>query len=43
MKLSQLEREEYVYSKVRQNEKFFDQASLDHSEDYIDYLRNKLK
>ena len=43
MNLSQLQREEYVYSRVRKNENLFDQASLDHSKEYIDYLRNKLK
>lgn len=42
MNLSRLEREEYVYSRVMQNKKIFDDASLDHSTEYIDDLRKKL-
>lgn len=43
MKLSRLEREEYVFEQIMKNKHLFDDASLDHSLDYIERLRNKFK
>ncbi|MGV7115125.1 zincin-like metallopeptidase toxin domain-containing protein [Paenibacillus kyungheensis] len=42
MNLSRLEREEYVFSRVMQNKTIFDEASLNHSREYIRSLRKTL-
>ncbi|CAJ1316691.1 zincin-like metallopeptidase toxin domain-containing protein [Paenibacillus nuruki] len=41
MNLNRLEREEYVFSRVMQNENLFDTPSINHSKEYIDRLRSK--
>ena len=41
MNLSRLEREEYVYSRVMQNEELFDDNSINHSKEYINDLQLK--
>lgn len=41
MKLSRLEREEYVFEQIMKNRYLFDEASLGHSLDYIGRLRGK--
>ncbi|TGV30858.1 hypothetical protein EN829_035365 [Mesorhizobium sp. M00.F.Ca.ET.186.01.1.1] len=43
MKLSRLEREEYVFEQILKNRHLFDEASIGHSLDYIERLRNKFK
>ena len=43
MNLSRLEREEYVFMQIMKNRYLFDQASLDHSLNYIEGLRRKFK
>lgn len=43
MKLSRLEREEYVFEQIMKNKHLFDEASLGHSLDYIKRLRRNFK
>lgn len=43
VKLSRLEREEYVFEQVMKNKHLFDIPSIEHSIDYIDRLRLKYK
>ncbi|WP_235617280.1 zincin-like metallopeptidase toxin domain-containing protein [Lysinibacillus mangiferihumi] len=43
MKLSRLDREEYVFEQIMKNKHLFDKDSLDHSLEYIERLRMNLK